>query len=172
MRKIIIIILCCAFLSCFKEPKKEQIKDSTISNSLTIKSSENIKDSVKAVIKDSVQNKKTQKTHFEKTIEDINSVFKNNSVSGNSTFILIEKSRNLIRWDNYKFSLNDVNASYIIENDIGYGVNYINIKCYDGNCIEDNRTLENVIGISQAFKTKEDCLKFISLINELKKDLE
>ena len=174
MKITFLLILCFAFVSCLKEPKNDN-QEKTTSTSIFVNDSaiEEI-DTIGTIKKDSVVEeniKNISEQKIEITVNEINNLIQNRCLSQKAEFTIIDKSKKIILYGDYKFYLDNVYAFYLNKNyDDGYGEHHLSIECYDNNiCIEQQSNLSKNIAIITPFKTKNDCQKFVELLNELKK---
>lgn len=176
MKKISLLILCFAFASCFKEPKNDHQENTTSTSTFINEPVREETDTIGTIKKDSdVKDEiKTSEQNFEITVNEINNLIQNKCLAQKAVFSIIDKSKKIILYGDFKFYLDDVYAYYLNENhNDGYGENHISIECYNKNsCIEQVSTLSENVAITEPFKTKSDCQKFIELLNELKNNLE
>ncbi len=177
MKNTLLLILCFAFVSCFKEPKNDNQENTTSTSTFVNEPVREEIVTIGAINKDSIDNdeiKKISEQNIETTVNEINNLIQSECLSQKAEFSIIDKSKKIILYGDYKFYLDNVYAFYLNKNySDGYGEHHISIECYDNNsCIEQVITLSKNIAVIEPFKTKNDCQKFIELLNELKNKLE
>ncbi len=185
MKKFILLFLCLTIVSCFVEPKKENLSilpevvstNNTYENEKPIIDSALIKETDTVVgenFKNPTESKSTITSRLE-IIDNINLILKNRSkMIGENRLTFISDKRNLMLFSSYEFNLDNVYVVYVNRdyND-GFGANRVSIECQKNssgsNCMYDTVNVQYISGYTFPLKTKEDCLYFVEQFNSLYK---
>lgn len=180
MKKLILLLSCIVFISCFTEPKKDAAPNTQIEQVKAVKSQESpttLDSTIKPILEEKlIEDTQTEVPKINDTgqlLKTLNKIYSENSIHlSDETFILLDNNKGIIALDNYRFNVSDIIVSYL-DKDYGdnYGRHHLSIECSLGeSCIYDSKNSAKIIAIIRPFTSKKSCDEVVKIFNNLKQN--